>query len=34
MSGKFLEPAPREAYFTAEDITDIFLLGQDDEEDM
>lgn len=28
----FLGPAPREANFTAEDITEIFLSGQDDED--
>lgn len=29
---EFLGPVPREAYFTAEDITEIFLSGQDDED--
>lgn len=29
---EFLGTVPREAYFTAEDITEIFLSGQDDED--
>ena len=29
---EFLGPVPREAYYTAEYITEIFLSGQDDED--